>query len=73
MTPPGQEAIELRIVEAVEPVLFVDEANSDDIVVRTTHRVDRVGNERSRVTYWMGDQRPRGPHARTAARSRDQR
>jgi Polyketide cyclase / dehydrase and lipid transport len=51
MTPPGQEAIELRIADAVEPVLFVDEANLDDVVVRTTHRVDRVGNERSRVTY----------------------
>jgi uncharacterized protein YndB with AHSA1/START domain len=53
MTPLGQEAIELRIAEAVEPVLFVDEANLDDVVVRTTHRVDRVGNERSRVTYRM--------------------
>ena len=51
MTPPGQEAIELRITEAVEPVLFVDEANLDDVVIRTTHRVERVGNERSRVTY----------------------
>jgi hypothetical protein len=51
MTPIGQEAIELRIAEAVEPVLFVDEADLGDILVRTTHRVERVGNERSRVTY----------------------
>jgi len=53
MTPPGQEAIELRIAEAVEPVLFVDEANLGDILVRTTHRVERAGNEGSRVTYRM--------------------
>jgi uncharacterized protein YndB with AHSA1/START domain len=53
MTPRGQEAIELRIAEAVEPVQFVDEANLDDVVIRTTHRVELVGNERSRVTYRM--------------------
>jgi uncharacterized protein YndB with AHSA1/START domain len=53
MSPPGQEAIELWIAEAVEPVLFVDEARLDDVVIRTTHRVERVGNERSRVTYRM--------------------
>jgi hypothetical protein len=53
MTPPGQEAIELRIAEAVEPVLFVDEADLGDVVVRTTHRVERVGDGRSRVTYRM--------------------
>src|SRR5215470_11296462 len=51
MTPIGQEAIELRIAEAVEPVLFVDEAAFGDVIVRTTHRVERAGNERSRVTY----------------------
>jgi uncharacterized protein YndB with AHSA1/START domain len=53
MTPIGQEAIELRIAEAVEPVLFVDEVNLENVVIRTTHRVERVGNERSRVTYLM--------------------
>src|SRR5262245_57964677 len=53
MTPIGQKAIELRIAEAVEPVLFVDEADLGDILVRTTHRVERVANARSRVTYRM--------------------
>src|SRR5262249_29024006 len=38
MTPPGQETIELRIAEVIEPVLFVDEASVDDVVIRTTHR-----------------------------------
>ena len=53
MTPIGQEAIELRIAEAVEPELFVDQADLGDVVVRTTHRVERVGDGRSRVTYRM--------------------
>jgi hypothetical protein len=53
MTPVGQETIELRIAEAVEPELFVDEADLGDVVVRTIHRVERVGDERSRVTYRM--------------------
>jgi polyketide cyclase/dehydrase/lipid transport protein len=53
MTPIGKEAIELRIAEAREPELFVDEADLGDIIVRTTHRVERLGDERSRMTYRM--------------------
>jgi uncharacterized protein YndB with AHSA1/START domain len=53
MTPIGQEPIELRIAEAVEPDLFVDEAEWDEIVVRTIHRVQRLDPERVRVTYRM--------------------
>ena len=52
MTPPGDEPVELRIAEAIEPELFVDEADGGDFVVRTTHRVEAVG-ERSRITYRM--------------------
>ena len=53
MTPIGQEPIELRIAEAVEPDLFVDEAELDEIVVRTIHRVQPLDPERVRVTYRM--------------------
>jgi uncharacterized protein YndB with AHSA1/START domain len=53
MTPPGEEPVELRITEATEPDLFVDEADGGDFVVRTTHRVEPVGGERSRITYRM--------------------
>ena len=53
MTPPGDESVALRIAEAVEPELFVDEADGGDFVVRTTHRVEPVGEQRSRVTYRM--------------------
>jgi hypothetical protein len=53
MTPAGDEPIELRIAEASEPGLFVDEAALGEIVVRTTHRVERVDEERAKVTYRM--------------------
>lgn len=53
MTPVGQEAVELRIAEAVEPELFVDEADMGEIVVRTTHRVEALDAARARVTYRM--------------------
>ena len=53
MTPPGDEPVELRLAETIEPELFVDEADGGDFVVRTTHRVEAVGNERSRITYRM--------------------
>ena len=53
MTPPGDEPVELRIAETIEPELFVDEADGGDFVVRTTHRVQAVGDERSRITYRM--------------------
>jgi hypothetical protein len=53
MTPIGEEPIELRIAEALEPDLFVDEAELGDVVVRTTHSVRRLDGNRSRVTYRM--------------------
>jgi hypothetical protein len=53
MTPHGEEPIELRIAEAVEPELFVDEAEMGEIVVRTIHRVGPLDGERARVTYRM--------------------
>jgi hypothetical protein len=52
MTPPGDEPVELRIAEAIEPELFV-EADGGDFLVRTTHRVEAVGDDRSRITYRM--------------------
>jgi uncharacterized protein YndB with AHSA1/START domain len=53
MTPIGEEPVELRIAEAVEPERFVDEAELGEIVVRTMHRVERLDGERTRVTYRM--------------------
>jgi Polyketide cyclase / dehydrase and lipid transport len=53
MTPHGQEPIELRIAEAVEGEAFVDEAHLGDVVVRTTHRIERLDGGRVRVAYRM--------------------
>jgi uncharacterized protein YndB with AHSA1/START domain len=53
MTPIGEEPIELRIAEAVEPERFVDEAELGEIVVRTLHRVERLECGGGRVTYRM--------------------
>ena len=51
MTPIGDEPIELRIAEAVEPELFVDEADLGEIVVRTIHHIRRIDSERAQITY----------------------
>ena len=53
MTSDGQEAIELRIAEAVEPDGFVDEADLGDVVVRTHHRAEPLEDGRVRVVYRM--------------------
>jgi uncharacterized protein YndB with AHSA1/START domain len=53
MTPVGQDPVELRITEAVEPSRFVDEADLGDVVVRTIHLIDAVSGGRNRVTYRM--------------------
>jgi Polyketide cyclase / dehydrase and lipid transport len=74
MTPPGDEPVELRITEAIEPELFVDEADGGDFVVRTTHLVEAVGDERSRITYRMEitgpARRDRGPGDRSGDQRR---
>ncbi|GGR83786.1 SRPBCC family protein [Streptomyces nojiriensis] len=53
MTPPGDDPVVLHVVEAVEGELFVDEARFGDLVLRTTHRIDPVGQDRIRVVYRM--------------------
>jgi hypothetical protein len=53
MTPTGQGPIKLRIAEAVEPELFIDEAELSDVVVRTIHRIDELDDGRRRVVYRM--------------------
>jgi len=58
MTPRGQDTIELRIGEAVEGELFVDEATVDGNVIRTLHRIDRLDGERIRVVYRLAADGP---------------
>lgn len=51
MKPRGQDTVELRIAEVVEDERFVDEAEVAGTVVRTTHRIDRLGKGRVRIVY----------------------
>jgi hypothetical protein len=53
MTPAGQEPVSLRIAKAIQPDLFVDEADLREVVVRTIHRIERLEGDRSRVVYPM--------------------
>lgn len=53
MTPPGDDPIPLVIAEAVENERFVDEARFGDLLLRTTHRIDPIGQGRIRVVYRM--------------------
>ncbi|MGW5776790.1 polyketide cyclase [Streptomyces sp. NPDC003863] len=53
MTPPGDDPVELRVAEAVENELFVDEARFDGLLLRTVHRIDRLAPDRVRVVYRM--------------------
>jgi hypothetical protein len=53
MTPVAQDTVELRIAETSEPNLFIDEADLGDVLIRTLHRIDPLGDGRSRVIYRM--------------------
>jgi uncharacterized protein YndB with AHSA1/START domain len=53
MFPKGQDPIELRIAEISEPEAFMDQADLDDVVVRTIHRLERLEGDRVRVVYAM--------------------
>ncbi|HEX3198723.1 MAG TPA: hypothetical protein VHR39_14330 [Propionibacteriaceae bacterium] len=53
MFPHEGEPIELPIAEAVGPEMFIDEADLGAVVVRTTHRIDRLEDERIRIVYGM--------------------
>ncbi|MEU1735025.1 SRPBCC family protein [Streptosporangium sp. NPDC020145] len=51
MTPPGEDPVELRLVEIVPGEVFTDEMDAGGFVVRTVHRLERLDAGRTRVTY----------------------
>jgi uncharacterized protein YndB with AHSA1/START domain len=53
MTSNDGDSVELRIAEAVEQELFVDEADLGSVTVRTTHRVEPFDADRRRIVYRM--------------------
>jgi Polyketide cyclase / dehydrase and lipid transport len=60
MTLAGQDTVRLRIAEAHENELFVDEARIGDGVIRTLHRIDRLADGRVRVVYRTEITEPEG-------------
>jgi hypothetical protein len=53
MTSRDGDSVDLRIADANPPELFVDEADLGGVMVRTTHRVERIDARRIRVVYRM--------------------
>jgi Polyketide cyclase / dehydrase and lipid transport len=53
MTPAGQDPVRLTLADVAENDSFTDEARIDGLVLRTTHRLERLGNQRTRVSYRM--------------------
>jgi uncharacterized protein YndB with AHSA1/START domain len=53
MFPREDDPIELTIAETDEPEGFTDQADLGPVVVRTAHRVERLGDTRSRIVYRM--------------------
>src|SRR4051794_12105258 len=51
MTPPGEDPVEMRLVEITPGELFTDEMDAGDFVVRTVHRLEQVEDGRTRVVY----------------------
>jgi len=49
----GGDTIDLKIAEAVEPEVFIDEADLGTIVVRTIHRAEAIAPGRTRIVYGM--------------------
>jgi len=51
MTPRGADTVVLRLAEVVDGERFIDEADLDGTTVRTTHRIERLDDGRSRIVY----------------------
>jgi hypothetical protein len=51
MTPRGAGTVVLRLAEVVDGERFIDEADLDGTTVRTTHRIERLDDGRSRIVY----------------------
>src|SRR6185369_10044057 len=51
MTPPGEDGIEMRLATVRVNEEFTDIMDGGDIVVTTVHRVERLGENLTRVVY----------------------
>jgi uncharacterized protein YndB with AHSA1/START domain len=51
MTPPGEEAIEMRLAAVVPHQLFTDVMDAGDFAVTTVHRLEPLASGGTRVVY----------------------
>ncbi len=51
MTPPGQEPLLSRLIEVTENEAFVDETRVEELVIVVAHRIKRLSDTRTQVTY----------------------
>jgi uncharacterized protein YndB with AHSA1/START domain len=51
MTPPGDETVEMRIAEVDPGLMFVDEMDAGEFVVRTVHRLEPLPAGGTRIVY----------------------
>lgn len=51
MTPPGDEAIRMRLTDIVPGELFADEMDGGDFTVRTVHRLEPAAGGQTRIIY----------------------
>lgn len=51
MKPPGEAAFRSVLTEVRENECFVDETRVGELVIVVTHRIERLGSSRTRITY----------------------
>jgi uncharacterized protein YndB with AHSA1/START domain len=60
MTPVGMDPVRMRLGDVRPNELFIDETPLDGVLVRVEHRIQRIADNQTRVTYHM---RITGPSA----------
>jgi hypothetical protein len=53
MTPARQDPVQFTLADVAENERFTDEARIDGLVLRTAHQLERLGNQRTRISYRM--------------------
>src|SRR5258708_314568 len=51
MTPPGEEPIQMRLLDVIPLVLFTDKMDAGDFVVTTVHRLEPLPGGGTRIVY----------------------
>ena len=58
MTPPGQDVLRTQLIDVRDGERFVDETWVGELVIRVTHRIERVAADVTRIVYAVDAQGP---------------